>query len=266
MGDSKTSGPGSTAPSKTQISVLTNFNAKVTRLESTNFYKRYRHDAPNIIMKFDRLDSVEFVETVNRSEDEPVGQINLSGYVRARVEDFDQDAIEAFILTYRLITQDNDRLSIRNLAKLYSASWVPDEGREHLSKLRLAIQGILSSSISTDFGDGPVTCGELVDVVVYGELAHSSETKAKQFASWTSNPTMAAAVWIEFMGYLRQVMPYLIQIKYANIVLLHNYCGVEYEGPRLQNEDGTFAIDVESLDLPTSLGRASVHFHQLKST
>src|SRR5262245_46644459 len=38
------------------------------------------------------------------------------------LEDFEEDEIDAFVLTFRLFTQDNDRISLRSLSKIYANS------------------------------------------------------------------------------------------------------------------------------------------------
>jgi hypothetical protein len=59
-------------------------------------------------------------------------------------------------------------------------------------------------------------------VVVYGALAHSNPQKERQYKAWTENPTIAAAVWIEFMGALLAVMNIFRHIQDVNSVLLFN--------------------------------------------
>jgi hypothetical protein len=44
-------------------------------------------------------------------------------------ENFDREEIDAFVLTCRILTQRNDRYSIRRLADVYSAMWVGEDGK-----------------------------------------------------------------------------------------------------------------------------------------
>lgn len=48
----------------------------------------------------------------------------------------DQDAIDAFVLTFRYFIQNNERCSFGNLAKSYSESSIPVEMRNEYSKAR----------------------------------------------------------------------------------------------------------------------------------
>ena len=68
------------------------------------------------------------------------GQLNFFGKLKSWVPQFDQDEIDAFVLTYRMLTQNNDRLSLARVSKVYEKDWMPSEAsvrfreaREHLN-------------------------------------------------------------------------------------------------------------------------------------
>lgn len=216
------------APTDDGRAILIGFNEKVTRLESTRFYTRYRDEPPSLLMKFDRLDGIEASPLTWGGGLEgrwPAITFSMSGYMRAWIEDFDQDAVEAFVLTYRLLTQDNDRYSVRRLAKLYDKPWMDSSAREHLAEARQAIADNLAATIVSDFGGGPPTVGQLLDIAVYGGLAHSNAAKETVFRSWTGNPTKAAMMWTEFMAALRGLMRYFLYIRDLNSAVLHVHFG-----------------------------------------
>lgn len=203
--------------------LLIGFNEKVTRLEATKFFQRYKDDPPNIFRTFNHIDHVE-VEPVK--PDGSVG-FSFSGYVEAWVEDFDQDAIEAFVLTYRLLTQNNDRYSVKNLARLYANEWMEPEGQARLAEAREGIARYLTQQVQFDFGERPENVGVLMDVVVYGGLAHSNMEKERRLRVWNQTGPGANMVWVEFMAALIGLMSYLLQIRDLNSVVLANYFGIE---------------------------------------
>ncbi|MBW8722359.1 MAG: hypothetical protein JF626_10990 [Polaromonas sp.] len=213
-------------PANEARDLLIGFNEKVTRLEATKFFQRYKDEPPNIILKFNHLDHVE-VEPAK-----PDGSVGFSlfGYVEAWVEDFDQDAIEAFVLTYRLLTQNNDRYSIQNLARLYANEWMEPEGQARLAEAREGIASYLSQHVQFDFGERPENVGVLMDVVVYGGLAHSNIEKERRLRVWNQTGPGANMVWVEFMAALIGLMSYLLYIRDLNSVALANY--FEIEPPR----------------------------------
>jgi hypothetical protein len=205
-------------PNDTAKHLLLGFNEKVARLERTRFYKRYKDELPGVVMQFDRLDSV-----TSTPGDSPASMhLQVQGYVRIALEQFDQDEIDAFMLTYRMLTQDNDRYSVRNLAKLYEQPWVDEEVRRRLAEARDEIRVLMESDSKVDFGQGWLQTREIVDVVTYGELAHSNSEKEQLFKEWTSNPSQAAMIWVEYMGTLRILMRYFLYIRDLNSVVLCN--------------------------------------------
>lgn len=206
------------SPNDEARQVLLGFNEKVTLLENGRFYQRYKDEKPHLLMFMDRIDKVESQHHENES------RVNLTvqGYMRFSVENFDREEIEAFVLTYRILTQQNDRYSMRRLADVYSSPWVEEDGRRAFEEARAEINAILESNIKMDLGDGTVRVDDLVDVLVYGALAHSNSSKERQYKAWTENPTMAAAVWIEFMGALIAVMRIFRHMRDVNSVLLFN--------------------------------------------
>jgi hypothetical protein len=217
--------PESTRPTIEDRDLLTGFNEKVTRLETTKFFQRYKDEPPNIVFKFEQVGRVEV--TPKKSVGTTTGiDLSVSGFAQAWVEDFDQDAIEAFVLTYRLLTQDNDRYSIRNLARLYVKDWMEPEGRERLTEARDKIAGYLAQEVRFDFGERPENVGVLMDVVVYGGLAHSNGEKERRLRVWNRTGPGRNMVWIEFMAALIGLMFYLLYIRDLNSVVLANFFGV----------------------------------------
>lgn len=218
--------------------VLLGFNEKVAHLSNTRFYRRYKDTPPNLLMFVDCLDNVQSAP----HDDEPRATLTFQGYMRLSVENFDREEIDAFVLTYRILTQRNDRYSIHELDKLYSSSWVESEGRNAFQQARARIKDIFESHTTMDFGDGPVPLQTLLDVVVYGALAHNTPSKERQYKTWTENPTMAAGVWIEFMAALLAVMKILRHIQDVNFALLFNVFNILPPEPLLSQVQQTLEI------------------------
>ena len=211
------------SPSEDAKQVLLGFNEKVLHLENSRFYQRYKDEPPNLLMFMDQIDKVES----QHHESEPRVTLRVQGYMRFSVENFDREETEAFVLTYRILTQQNDRYSVRRLADVYRSTWVEEDGSRAFEEGRSEINAILESFTKIDFGDGAVSVRHLVDVLVYGALAHSDASKERQYKAWTENPTMAAAAWIEFMGALLSVMRIFRHMRDVNSTLLYSVFKVE---------------------------------------
>jgi hypothetical protein len=174
------------------VAVLRLFNLRVERLEQSGFWRRYEKALPSVIAKFAEV----------RFEEMGEARFEITGSVHSWLEDFSQDEIDAFVLSYRLFTQDNDQLSIRSLARIYENSWMPEEARNNFREAREHLNAHLDGLALIDFGDGPMRLRTLVDIVIYGGLAHAHPRKSKIFESWSRSGVMGF-VWGEFHGYAR---------------------------------------------------------------
>ena len=110
----------------------------------------------------------------------------MQGVIYSSLDDFDQDEIAAFVLDYRQYTQKNDAISIASLADIYGRPWMHIGARQNFEKFRAHFNGSLDAASTLIFGSHKMTVRELVDIVVYGGLAHSNAEKAETFESWKS--------------------------------------------------------------------------------
>jgi ribosomal protein L30 len=147
--------------------------------------------------------------------------LTITGRVRSMLEDFDQDELDAFVLSYRLFTQDNDPLSIGSLSRIYGSAWMPAEARQNFEEARKRLNEYLASKATVEFGDIKISIRDLVDIIVYGGLAHSNPRKAEIFESWEKSGVMGF-IWAEFFAYMRELMEVLEFMKRLNEQVLVN--------------------------------------------
>jgi len=102
------------------LELLEDFNRRVDRLERSGFSKRYEAEIPNVIAK---MEDVSF----ERGEGP---RFSFVARIHSWIENFSQDEIDAFILSYRIFSQRNDRLSIASLAVIYDKEWMPPSARD----------------------------------------------------------------------------------------------------------------------------------------
>ncbi len=189
-----------------QLETLRAFNGKVGRLEKTKFWSRYENLTPNVIMK---MSDVTFEKTGTAS-------MAIVGRVDAWLEEFDQDEIDAFVLTFRMFTQDNDRISLRRLSDIYGSSWVRGgNAQECFEDARNTLNNYLDSAATLMFGNNQISVREIADIVIYGGLAHSNEQKSKIFEDWKSSGIMGF-IWAEFFAYARHAVETLQYLRSLN--------------------------------------------------
>jgi hypothetical protein len=136
-------------------------------------------------------------------------RIRLKGNMEARelsIEyiEMDADQIDAFLLTMRLFIQDNERISISNIAKLIKSLRVSDIPGERFAKQRAFLNKFFDGkSLLSINGDRP-TYREIMETVLYSSYAHLNREKYKRYKSWTKNPIATAMIHFEFIGILQE--------------------------------------------------------------
>jgi hypothetical protein len=129
----------------------------------------------------------------------------MEGIMHLSLADFDQDEIAAFVLDYRQYTQNNDAISIGSLARIYDREWMHFGARKNFKEIRARFNRELDARSKLVFGHDHMSIRTLVDIVVYGGLAHSNPEKAEIFESWEKSGIMGI-VWAEFFACMRDLM------------------------------------------------------------
>ena len=113
-----------------------------------------------------------------------------------------QDEVDAFVLTLRLFRQNNDRISLNNVGKLYESLPISAELKKHYEMHRANLNEFLDAHtfIAID-GDRP-TKREVFETVLYGHLAHLELPKQERYRKWMVNPVAGSMIEFEFVGVL----------------------------------------------------------------
>ncbi|MCA1510454.1 hypothetical protein [Bradyrhizobium sp. NBAIM01] len=208
---------GQRAEIEAQLNVLREFNRKVDRLETTGFWRRYENEVPNVVVKMDDL----------TMEKTGIATFSMLARIHSWIPEFDQDEIDAFVLTFRLFTQDNDRISLRSLSRIYASEWLKGgNAQECFEGARKQLNDHLDSTATVIFGDTAVSIRFIADVVIYGGLAHTNEEKSKIFQNWSESGIMGL-IWAEFFAYGREGVDTLKYLRGLNAGLLE---GIEKHG------------------------------------
>jgi hypothetical protein len=121
------------------------------------------------------------------------GVVTLTSWVKDIRHDLD-----AFMLTYRLFFQNNDRISIGRMHDAYQSPLIPPEKCEKFTLLRDGFNKILDSQLITTWSKAPKTLRELHDTVMYGEIVHKNEAKQEKFKKWDDDPFVSHFMWGQF--------------------------------------------------------------------
>lgn len=194
-----------TADKRKNFAVLQRFCRRVTGTEESAFWKRYAEQIPNVLSHMKNL----------KIEQTGPMTFALEGTIYSSLEDFDRDEIKAFVLDYRQYTQNNDPISIGSLARIYDKPWMHPGARKNFQEIRKRFNRVLDAESTLIFGDTVMSVRELVEIVVYGGLAHSNAEKADAFEAWERSGIMGF-VWAIFFAAMRDLMATLKQLRELN--------------------------------------------------
>jgi hypothetical protein len=98
-----------------------------------------------------------------------------------------REELEAFALTLRFFLQSSDGISLRQIPALYAKLGVPDELAVEVDEIRRDLNKYLdgASPFVEDDPGRQLTRRELLDMVLYGDLAHANEAQRERWKLWT---------------------------------------------------------------------------------
>lgn len=182
-----------------QISTLEFFNEKVYELLELSFVKETLYPNVGFTLKGKRREDGKFdIETEGRGPSD--------------------EAIKAFVLTFRFFIQNNEEISLQNIASLYQKSNIDPVQIDYLNNVIDAINRMLDSAnfINISINGETPTNRKIMEVFVYGALAHANPKKYRIYKEWTSFPPASAMLLTCFIMVLDNVLKMLILITEIN--------------------------------------------------
>jgi hypothetical protein len=134
-------------------------------------------------------------------------------------------AVDAFILTFRFFIQDNETTSLRNFATIYDEIGDDDGFLSRFNSARDAINQFLDSPNLTNitFNDSRPTNREVMDIFIYGGLAHARPAKYRQFKAWMGFPLTNVLFNLCFVSVLGAVLQAISFIRHLNEEVLAEF-------------------------------------------
>jgi hypothetical protein len=120
----------------------------------------------------------------------------------------DEEAIRAFVLTFRFFIQENETSSFKRLADTYEELPVSEELRTQYSTLRHRLNDLLDSSSNLKILN--LTRRDIIWTMIYGELAHSDKEKLARIIDWRKDPVIWTLVQFEFNSSLADVLEHIM--------------------------------------------------------
>jgi len=138
------------------------------------------------------------------------------GNLKGELEKPDEESIDAFVLTYRFFCQNTEMSSFENMEAVYEKLPISQQRKDSFKNARGQFNAWLDSIPSIEIENVILTRREILDIFIYGGLAHANKKKKEIFDQWMSDPLLSLFMTNEFVSILRKVMDFIIHIRNLN--------------------------------------------------
>ena len=184
------------------IDTLLLFNEKADKLEKSSFIKNYLDTS--IVTSWKRGQSV----------------------IEAKRYGPDDEAIEAFVLTIRFFIRNNDNMSLSIITNLYADLPIDIELIESVKEAHTKINTFLDTisnfkvvrneTKSSQKYIDTYTYREILDIIIWGGLAHADIEKKKVYGHWKNIPVFIARAEVVFIHALKTLLDAILLIRNIN--------------------------------------------------
>lgn len=170
------------------------FNEKADKLERLSFLEKMNHPDSGVSMSFNAEEG-EFVKEVRRGPEE--------------------EAIDAFVLTFRYFIQDNERTSFGNMEKFYLEAPLDPALQQKFVKIRKEVNEYLDKPTNLTFNNETLTNRRLMEIFIFGGFSHANEEKRRIYK--TLMGSMGGLLFEnEFLRILRNIHVAIAYMKSLN--------------------------------------------------
>lgn len=176
-----------------ELLALTLFNEKAALLRDSAFVKQASHPDAGINFSF--------------GQENPMAITHIGP---------DEAVVREFVVTLRFFIQENERCSISRVAKIYEFLPVSAEEKKAFAECRTALNGFLDRPSHIVLGTSPMTHRRIMEVFVYGNIAHANPEKEHVLASWKATPGLYLVMYDTFVyviGEMLRAIGYIFRIN-----------------------------------------------------
>ena len=136
--------------------------------------------------KADKLMGLRFTQALKNNVEVEGSYHPSNGWTATRTGPGSEET-EAFVLTLRFFLQNNERISIANTADLYETLAVPEKLKEAVRKTPGMLNEFLDSDAQIIWKNERLTRRRVLDVFLYGGLAHANPEKKALYDEWVAD-------------------------------------------------------------------------------
>ena len=147
--------------------------------------------------KSNELLELSFLKTITN----PKAGVTISGHLKdsgeyeinSEIRGPSKEAIQAFVLTFRYFIQNNESISFKNISELYNVANIDAELKKQFESARIELNNMLDSSnfMNLKYNNEILSNRKIMDVFIYGALAHANPQKYRLYNEWMSFPPAA---------------------------------------------------------------------------
>jgi len=195
--------------------------------------------------KADKLMSLGFTKKIFEEKIGFTMSAKQDGPVKFQRHGPEGESIDAFVLTYRFFIQDNEKISFRNMSKIYDGREITQDKKEAFKNIRETINNFLNSNSFLTINSKTYTHREIQDIFVYGGLSHADKTKKRIFDSWKRNQLVFGMLEEDFVGTLATILIAIQEIARLNLSVLKRLKRKLENRANNQKGDKTMNIDAQ---------------------
>jgi hypothetical protein len=167
--------------------------------------------------KAEKLNGLQFLAALRSGK----GSYRMQGRIGAAVEvtgDFATvDEVDAFVLTLRLFIQDNEPISLRRIGLLYQHTAELAQLAERVAELRTQMNRFLDADSTIIWQNQQISRRRILDVFLYGGLAHTHPEKTQEFSCWMEHEYMAMPFQAQFYEIVAAITQTIFLIRQVNL-------------------------------------------------
>ena len=170
--------------------------------------------------KADWLATLRFTVSVQAGEPHFTIHYDDIGGITVVREGPDDEAIDAFLLTYRMFVQPRDGISLWQIAALYPTLPVAPTLKQGVVATIAAIDRDLAATCVIQHGPTSLTRKDVHDAFLYGDKAHMNAPHKAIRDTWVRHQDLNALMTAEFVDILQVFLGAIMWMRDANVEAL----------------------------------------------
>ena len=138
-----------------------------------------------------------------------------------------EKTVEATILTLRFFIQNNESTALSNIAKMYADANIEAEISAQLFEIRDSLNSYLDAPSNLSISEeGPMTHRDILDLFIYGDLAHANNTTTEANYRAIRQTAFFPLFQDDFTKTVQLLMSALIEVQQINCAAIDQLrCG-----------------------------------------